>query len=211
MQTTYTPLGLHWPIADQPVDARLKWLHEANAAESARLARERLEEETMMMRRPVSMRRAYALFGLLLGTLPPAAIFYRLFGNILGHSTEAGWLFLLLLAMNVACAAAGRFVASRLSGAAETVESGSWPRLLVLSPFLGMVWGALTGALGGLIFFVIGAFFGALCAMIVGVLTFSLFMPLHRSLARGGMIEAGHLWPLACGVTMAITALILGL
>ena len=168
----------------------------------------------MMMRRPVSTKRAYAVFGLLLGTLPPAAIFYRMFGNfgnIARQSNDAAWLLLLILAMNVACALAGRFVASRLSSVAENVESESWPKMFLLSPFVGMLWGACTGALGGLIFFVIGAFFGAFCAMAVGILAFTLFMPLHRSVARGGMIEAGHLWPLACGVTMAITALILGL
>jgi len=165
----------------------------------------------MMMRRPVSARRAYALFGLLLGTLPPAAIFYRVFGYALSQNTEGGGLLLIILAMNVACALAGRFIASKISSVAENVESDSWLKMLLLSPFVGIFWGACTGALGGMVFFVIGAFFGALCAMAVGIVAFALFMPLHRSVARGGMIEAGHLWPLACGVTMAITALILGL
>jgi hypothetical protein len=175
------------------------------------LARASVEEEVMAMRRPVSAQRAYAVFGLLLGTLPPAAIFYKMFGSIFGQSTEAAWLLLLIVAMNLACALAGRFMASRLSPLAETVESDSWLKTVLLSPFVGMLWGACAGALGGLIFFIIGAFFGALCAMAVGAVAFALFMPLHRSVARGGMIEASHLWPLACGVTMAITALILGL
>jgi hypothetical protein len=211
MQTTHTPLGLHWPIADQPVDARLKWLRHVNAAESARLAREALEEELMMMSRPVSIKRAYALFGLLLGTLPPAAIFYRLFGKILANESDLFWWFWLILTMNVVCALAGRFFASRLSGMADTIVRESWPKMLLLSPFVGLLWGVCTGALGGLIFFIIGAFFGAFCAMMVGIVAFAVFMPLHCRLAHDGMIEAAHLWPLACGVTMTITALILGL
>lgn len=210
-QSTRTPLGLHWPIADQQADARLRWLLDTNASERVRLARVSVEEAMMAMRRPISTRRAYALFGLLLGTLPPAAIFYRMFGHDVSRSTENGGLLLIILAMNVACALAGRFIASKISSVAENAESESWLKMLLLSPFVGMLWGACTGALGGLIFFIIGAFFGALCAMAVGMVAFALFMPLHRSVARGGMIEAGHLWPLACGVTMAITALILGL
>jgi hypothetical protein len=211
MQTTHTPVGLYWPIADQPVNARLRWLLDANACERARLARAPVEEQVMKMRRPVSIKRAYALFGLLLGTLPPAAIFYRMFGGIMSRGNDAGWFLLLIVAMNVACALAGRFVASRLSSIAETVESDSRLRMLLLTPFVGMLWGACAGGLGGLVFFLFGAVFGSLAAMPVGILAFALFMPLHRSVARGGMIEASHLWPLACGVTMAITALILGL
>ena len=74
---------------------------------------------------------------------------------------------------------------------------------------MGFAWGAITGAAGGAICFGIGAIFGALYAAPVGTLAFILFTPLHRLLARGGMIDARHFWPLACGVTMTITALIL--
>ncbi len=76
---------------------------------------------------------------------------------------------------------------------------------------IGWLWAIGTGAAGGLVFFGIGAIFGVSFAIPVGLLAFASFMPLHRLLARGGMIEAGHLWPLACGVTMTVTALILGL
>ncbi|HEX8143206.1 MAG TPA: hypothetical protein VF553_11465 [Pyrinomonadaceae bacterium] len=211
MQTTYTPLGLHWPIAEQPVDARLNWLLRVNAAERARLARAGLEEEMMMMRHPLSVERAYSLFGLLLGALPPAAIFYRLFGReVMRPDFQLGW-FLLLLAMNVACCWAGRFMACRLSGMAGAVERGPWLRMLLMPLVIGLLWGASAGALGGFIFYGIGSFFGPLFAVPVGLLAFALFMPLHRLLAHGGMIEASHLWPLACGVALTITALILGL
>jgi hypothetical protein len=170
-----------------------------------------MEEEIMMMRHPVSIKNAYALFGLLLGTLPPAAIFYRLFADAWLSRGGAGGMLLLILAMNIACALAGWFFASKLSGTADRVERGSRMGMLVMPLFIGMVWGAGAGALGGLVFFGIGAFFGALCAIPVGMLAFAAFMPLHRWLSRGGMIEAAHLWPLACGVTMTIADLILGL
>ncbi|HEV2913472.1 MAG TPA: hypothetical protein VGX92_09335 [Pyrinomonadaceae bacterium] len=210
MYTTRTPFGLHWPFADQPVDARLKWLVAANAAENTRVSRLGLEEELMMMRRPIDIKRAYGIFGLLLGGFPSAAIFYRMFGDALTRREFELGLFLLLLGMNIACWAAGSIVASRLSGMAETIERDSWMGMLVMPLMLGLIWGVGAGAAGGFIFFGIGAFFGALCAIPVGLVAFALFMPLHRLLARGGMIEAGHLWPLACGVTLTLSALILG-
>jgi hypothetical protein len=212
MHTTRTPFGLHWPTADQDTTARLNWLINTNAAEDARLAGAAHQEEIMMMRRPVSRQRAYALFGMLLGTLPPAAIFFRVFGSELTRQKFylTRW-FLLILAMNLACCFAGRFFGSKMGLMLNGIKRGSWTKELLLALFVGWCWATGTGAAGGLIFYGIGAIFGALFAIPVGLLAFSLFMPLHRSFARGGMIEAGHLWPLACGVTMTLTALILGL
>lgn len=162
-----------------------------------------------MMRRPVSTQRAYALFGMLLGTLPPAVIFYKVFGR--AFLSQEPFMLLLILAMNVACCFAGRFFGSKLSQMVNGAERRSWTKEFFLALFIGWLWAIGTGALGGLIFFGIGAIFGAVIAIPVGLLAFALFMPLHRMLARGGMIESGHLWPLACGVTMTLTALILGL
>lgn len=166
----------------------------------------------MMMRRPVSMRRTYALFGMLLGTFPPAAIFFKVFGSELSRQKFfLSWWLLLILAMNVACCLAGRFFGSKISLMLNGIERRSWTKKFLLALFAGWCWATGTGAAGGFVFYGFGAIFGALFAMPVGLLAFALFMPLHRSVARGGMIEARHLWPLACGVTMTLTALILGL
>lgn len=168
----------------------------------------------MMMRRPLSIERAYALFGLLLGTLPPAAIFYKVFGDAVARHNFQWGLFLLLLAMNVVCGIMGRFIGSKLTRMAAAIEAASdnhFIRVLFIPFLIGMIWGAATGAAGGLIFVGIGAIFGAMFAIPVGILAFALFRPLHRWLAHGGMIETSQLWPLACGVVLTITALILGL
>lgn len=190
----------------------MSWLVNANAVAEARLSRAPLEEKIMMMRHPVSIKRAYALFGLLLGALPSAAIFLKLFGK---HSSSSeillsGWTLLFLLS-SILCGLAGRFLGSKLSQTAEFFERSSWSMMLFISPMLGIVWGASTGAFGGVILFGVGSIFGAIFAIPVGLLAFMLFMPLHRLLSHGGMIEAQHLWPLACGVTLTITSLILGL
>ena len=163
------------------------------------------------MRHPLSTEQAYALFGMLLGALPPAAIFIRLFGGGLTHLYfQWGWFFLLLL-KNVLCCLAGRFFGRKLGWIVDIAERDLWTVMFFRSAMIGEVWGICTGATGGFIFYVIGAFVGAAYAFPVGMLAYALFTPLHRLLTRGGMIDARHFWPLACGVTMVIAALILGL
>jgi hypothetical protein len=136
------------------------------------------------------------------------AIFYRMFFREL---TTRPFMFLLIVAMNVACCFAGRFFGSKLSLMANSFERRSWTKEIFMALLTGWLWAIGTGATGGLIFFGIGAIFGAVFAIPVGLFAFASFMLLHRLIARGGMIEAGHFWPLACGVTMTVTALILGL
>jgi hypothetical protein len=203
------------PDADQRTQSRLSWLLSVNQWEAnrQRLFRHAHEEEEMvLMRHPLPPRKAFGLFGLLLGTFPPAAIFIKLFGygvpaghrNILGHTG-------LCLVMNAICAMMGYCMGSALAAKIDRLERGSWIKMSLLSPLMGLAWAIPTGAVGGVIVIVIGGIFGAIVATPVGLLAFILFMPLHRLLARGGMIDARHFWPLACGVVMMITALILGL
>jgi len=193
----------------------LTWLLDVNQweAQRQRLFRDRLEEEEMLlMRHPLAVRKAYGLFGLLLGTFAPAAIFLKLFGYGLvpGHFNFLG-LSGLCLVMNALCAMMGYCMGSTLATRIDQMEHGSWLKTLLLSPAMGLAWAIPTGAVGGAIVILIGSVYGAIIAMPVGFLAFGLFMPLHRLLARGGMIDARHFWPLACGVVMAIVALILGM
>lgn len=166
------------------------------------------------MRKPVSTVRAYAIFGALLGTLPPAAIFYRLFGYGFGHygwSADSALLLTLCLAMNVMCCLTGAGMGRLLGKRIDDQERLSWNRMFLSSLAMGICWGVMTGFIGGLPFFLIGAAFAIPFAVPVGIVAFALFTMLHRPVAHGGMIDARHFWPLACGVTLTISALILGL
>ncbi len=141
------------PLAQRDdLDARLNWLT-AFDAEAERRARRfrtpREEREMLMMLRPVGVERAFALFGTLLGTLPPAAIFIRLFGD--WPSREPGWgglgLAAMCLAMNVICAVVGRRMGRAvghpmIAGA----ERRSWARTLLVALLASFVWAAATGA-----------------------------------------------------------------
>ena len=165
----------------------------------------------LLMRHPISTKKAYALLGMLLGILPPAAIFIKIFGYGLVSAQRGALVFILCLAMNLACAVTGHAIGSIVGQPMHDVERWSWSKMLLVLPLMGAAWGTVAGTAGGLLFFGIGAVFGAFCAIPVGIAAFILFAPFHRLLARGGMIDARHFWPLACGVMMIIAALILGM
>ena len=203
--------------ANHDQGARLNWLTHWNAETEghARLFRDPREaEEVHLMRRPLATREAFDLFGLLLGAIVPAAIFFRLFNyGIEAHGSGIKLLFfpLLLWAMNVVCCLMGWKMGAVFGARIDAYERASWHRMCVSAAGTGALWGLTTGAVGGVLFFGFGSLFGAFIALPVGILGFLLFTPLHRLMARGGMIDARHFWPLASGVTFGMAALILGL
>jgi hypothetical protein len=195
--------------------ARLRRLEAALAAAEQhehrfRCARE--EEEMLLLRRPLTTARAYALFGLLLGALPPAAILFRLLGPTVFGRMEWGLLYIYVsfsAAMLAGCCLVGYYMGRKVGRRIDEAERVSWLRTIIASLAAGFVWSSITGAAGGAIVFLIGALFGLLCALPVGLMAFPLFTVCHRLLAHGGMIDARHFWPVACGVAMIIAALIL--
>jgi hypothetical protein len=199
----------HFP--DPYLEQRVGWLRAEITREEQRArlwrGREGEEAEARRMLDPLGTREAFALLGMFLGLLPPAVIFFRLFRY--GFSPKFGLAFFLLcLAMNVVCFAVGRAMGSAVGRKIDDLERRPWLVMLAASAALGLFWGLVTGGFGGGVFFLFGAPFGAAAAAPVGVLAFALFTPLHRLLARGGMIEARHAWPLVFGVTGLIVALI---
>ena len=194
---------------------RLRRLEAAIAAADERMRRFRHpceETEMLLMRRPLTVERAYARLGLLLGALPPAAIFYRfahygIEGNF--DWWNDGWRCALCLAMNLVCVLVGRRVGARVGRDVAKELGASWFRYAGAVILAALSWGILTGAAGGALFFGIGSISGAMIAPVIALAAFLLFAPLHRWLARGGMIDARHFWPVACGVTLVISALIL--
>jgi hypothetical protein len=157
------------------------------------------------MRRPVQTERAFARFGLLLGLLPPAAIFIRV--ALLFHF--AGALSLIFLPMLLVCALLGRRMGANAGRTFDESERGSWARTIIDALEDAFIWAAATGGAGGAVFFGVGALPGFVGALPVAMLAFALFATLHRLLARDGMIDARHLAPVAWGINLTITALIL--
>ncbi len=195
--------------------ARLRWLETAIATAEQRehlFRNPRAEAEMLAMRRPLTTERAYALFGLLLGALPPAAIVLRiaLFSQRGGSSlAELFYLLLFGLPMTAICAVVGRHMGRKLAPSLARAERGRWFTSLLYSVAAGLAWACATGAAGGAVIFLFGALSGLVCALPFGLAGFLLFTICHRLLMRGGMIDARHFWPIACGITLSCAALIL--
>jgi len=176
-----------------------------------RTDRELLEAE--LMKSPLATEKALAYFGAMLGLFPPFALFSRFVFENFKHSSSSDdfWLVPLLLFVNFVCMVVGYFSGKLVGRIVAELEKSSWTAMLLLMPFVGVLWGVLTGAAGGVFIFVIGAFFGAALASLVGAAALPAFAVFHRWLKKGDSIEEKHFFPIALGISCIITALILGL
>jgi len=169
------------------------------------------------MRNPLNAEEAFAWFGTFLGLFPPFALFGRVLGVALREGTSRNlptadgalyWM-LLFLAMNAVCCLVGRKFGALLGRRVGDPRAWSWPVYVFSTLVMAAAWAVVTGAAGGAVAFVVGAFFGVICAVPVALLGFPAFAVLHRLLSHGGMIEEHDLWPLAFGVPLTIAALIM--
>lgn len=172
---------------------------------------DRERREAAMMSKPVSMEKAVAYFGLMLGSLPPAAIFARfLMAKGMPQADEI-WILGLILLANLTSAIVGYFTGKKVAGLIRYLDSISLSRSLILLPFIGIVWGMASGAAGGFFLFLIGALFGAVVGGTVGAFALPTFVVLHKMMKRGEFIDTRHFLPISLGVTLTICAFFLGL
>jgi len=193
-------------------DRNLAVLLEANAETARKKARYRTDKERFAaeaMVRPLTPEKAFAYFGLMLGTFPPAVMFTR-FALETDVSQDGLWFVGVMLIMNLVSAVVGFLSGKWIGKMVANVEQMPWVSMLILLPFIGTLWGFMAGGAGGFIFFVVGAIFGALIGGVVGAAALSVFGILHRIVQRGGLIETKHFLPLSLGVTFTICSVILG-
>lgn len=172
---------------------------------------EREKIEADLMKNPISSEKAFAYFGLLLGIFTPAAMFIRFFINAGIYRGEDFWILGVFLIVNFLAAATAYFSGKFIGKIVRDLESVSWSKMILTLPFIGLFWGIMAGGAGGIIVFVIGAFFGALLGAIVGGIALPVFTVFHRLLKRGDKIDGKHFLPLAAGVTFVISAFFLGI
>lgn len=167
--------------------------------------REQLEAE--LMTNPLSLEKTFSYFGLMLGVFPPAAMFIR----VAIEGRIESWIFGVMFIINLIAAVVGYFSGKLVAKAVRPLEKFSWTGMILALPFLGALWGIVSGGASGIIVFLIGAFFGAVIGGLVGSLTLPVFTIFHRLLKKGEMIDRKHFLPLAFGITFIICGFILGL
>lgn len=197
---------------DARIEASLMTILAENTAifhKASNFKDEREEFEAQLMHHPISTSETFAYFGFLLGLFPPAAIFWRIFQYPIQNKSIG--LILLLVLMNLVCTGIGYSWGKVIGKIISEAEKKSWHLMLILLPLIGMLWGVITGAAGGFIFFIFGAFFGGVFGAIVGGAAITFFGILHRILKKGDMIDRKHFLPIAFGIVFAISAFFLGL
>jgi len=193
---------------DVHIAQRLSWFKAELDPEvqRRRLIREKELSRRLCMQSPLTTEQAYRWFGTFLGLLPPFALFERIFKG----ATQEHFLWVVLFAaMNTVCCLVGRWFGGRIGRWAGDPRTRTRAGYALLVLVMAGTWSIVTGGLGGVLFFGIGAVFGVFCAAPVAFAAFPVFAILHRLISRDGMIEARHTWPLAFGIPLTIAAFIL--
>lgn len=197
-------------LARRRLDALLT-INAETAREKTLFASEKERIEADLMKNPVSVERSFAYFGLLLGTFPPAAFFIRLLSDTRSLRAEDAWILGVVAIVILISSIVGFFSGKLIGKIVREFEKTSWTKMLLILPFIGILWGILSGGAGGIIIFVVGAVFGAAVGAAVGSFALPLFTVFHRILKRGDQIERKHFLPLAFGVAFIVSAFMLGL
>jgi MFS family permease len=197
-------------LAKQRLDALLA-ANAENAREKALYRSEREKTEAALMENPLSVEKTFAFFGLLLGAFLPSAMFIRFLAEKGVFHREDFWIVGVLAVINLITATVGFFSGKLIGRVVRELEKFSWSYMLFSLPFIGILWGILAGGAGGVIIFVIGAFFGAALGAAVGSVALPAFTIFHRLFKRGDKLDRKHFLPLAFGITFIISAFILGL
>ena len=166
----------------------------------------------MLMVRPGDSKKAFAMFGLIFGSLPLLTASAKIAVKIPDELGQGALLWSLLFAVAGVLTGITGFALGRLvPGILHRVSDFRLPNRIVLISLIGFCWGAIAGAAGGFFLFIIGAIVGAILGGLAGSVAVPLFVLLHSTVRAGDLIERRHFLPVAFGITLTLCAYILGL
>ncbi len=163
------------------------------------------------MNHPLSDKQTFAYFGILLGIFPPVALFTRFFLNAGNVRVEDLWILGVVAVVSLISSVVGYFSGKIVGELVGELERLSWSKMFLALPFVGFFWGALAGGAGGVVIFIFGTVFGAIFGGAIGSFALTVFAVFHRLLKKDGKIDRTHFLPLALGITLIISAFIIGL
>jgi hypothetical protein len=167
--------------------------------------------EAALMVRPISSKRAFAYFGFMLGAMPPTSMVFKMVAeNAVREPIHIVFIMFLAWAgffTGLVGYVTGRYIPSAIG----SVSNLRVPNRIAMLSLIGFVWGAISGAAGGLFLFIIGSVVAAFVGGIVGAVAVPIFAALHHLLRRGDVIEVKHFLPISFGISLLLCAFILGL
>jgi hypothetical protein len=196
-------------LAQQRLDVLLE-LNAETARQKLYASSESDLAEAATMKHPLSDQQVFAYFGILLGVFPPLALFAKFFINAGNFRFEDLWIFGVVAVVNLITAVVGYFSGKIVGKIVSDLEKLSWAKMLLTLPFIGLLWGGIAGGAGGVIIFVLGAIFGAMVGSVVGTFALPIFAIFHRLLRKDGKMDRKEFLPLAFGISLVISAFILG-
>jgi hypothetical protein len=197
-------------IGEQRLAELLK-VNAETARDKALYRTDRERTEASSMSSPIDSNKVFAYFGLTIGTLPPFALAFKIIGEGITDEPVAGLFLALLAAAGIATGSMGYALGRVVPSALSYAEQFRVPNRIAFLAMVGFAWGAVSGAVGGLLLFVIGSIFAALAGGLVGAVALPILAAFHSALRRGELIEMKHFLPIAFGITLTLCAFILGL
>jgi len=195
---------------DSAVQQRLDALLSANAQIAHDKAMLRDARDVALMSCPIDSRKAFAYFGYMIGTMPPAAVAIKAIAAGVGTEASDALFLILLLTAAAVTGMAGYVTGKYVPGWIGRVSNFRLPNRVAMYSLIGMGWGAISGATGGLFLFVIGSIFGGIAGALIGAITVPILIVSYEALRRGEFIELKHFLPVAFGITLSLCAFILG-
>ena len=195
---------------DDAIKHNLEVLREANAKIAERKSFYPTRESETFARSlslKLDFKQTYAYLGLMLGIFPPASLFALFIAE--SRAPSEIWLVALLMGVNTVTGFVGYFFGKVVGSLLHDRDTRSLSFYVFFLPFLGFLWGAIAGAVGGVFLFIIGAFFGAILGGAVGMVALPAFYAMHRLLKHGEYLELKYFLPVATGIVYSISALIL--
>ena len=212
-----TSADRHYDLGSAPDDdriieqrlAELLKLNAAIAAEKKAFGTLREQAEISMMSCPIDSRKAFAYFGFMVGLMPPFALLLKIVSETAASRVPVVFLALLAIA-GTATGVVGYATGRLVPAAVSAVSAFGLPNRIAFLSLIGLGWGAVSGAVGGLFLFFIGALFGGVAGGVVGAVSLPVLVGLHSLLRSGDFIELKHFLPIAFAITLSLCAFILG-
>ncbi|MFT3745035.1 MAG: hypothetical protein QM785_12170 [Pyrinomonadaceae bacterium] len=195
---------------DQAVAHNLNVLYAANAKIAQKKAFYPTSEHELFassLSLKLNFKKTYAFLGAMLGIFPPASLFALFIAE--SRAPSEIWLVALLMGVNTVTAFVGYFFGKVVGSLLHDRDDRSISFYIFFLPFLGFLWGAIAGGVGGVFLFIVGAFFGAVIGGTVGMIALPAFYLMHRLLKHGEYLELKYFLPVATGIVYSISAVIL--
>ena len=199
--------------SDRFVERRLERLLELNAAiasEKELYKNSAERRRVQLMTYPIESRNAFGYFGFMIGSMPLLAAALRILSN--SPNADPSFFAFILSFLGLLTGLSGLGLGRRyVPRVLRSIENFAIPNRIALWVLVGIVWGGVSGAAGGVLVFLVGSIVGAVIGGMVGAITVPIMIFLYTCVRAGDLIDAKHFLPIALGITLSVCALVLGL